>query len=104
MHSVDGEVDTEQCNHGKDDCEEIILKSMYYQHKHQAMSDSTLTVCVPVVVNIETNFLVKPKSNIDAAQNIVAVNMYGRRLPKRDFELSAMTPFRIKVWFKCQIN
>ena len=65
---------------------------MYYQHKLRATSDITLTVCVPVVVNIETNFLVKPKSSIDAAQIIVAVNMYGRLLPKRDFELSAMTP------------
>lgn len=59
-----------------------------------------LTIDDPTEVNIETKFLVKPSNSIDIEQIKVAIIMYGLRLPKRDFELSAMTPGRIQTCCK----
>ena len=41
---------------------------------------------------MDTTPLVYPRSSIEPAQTTDPSNMYGLRLPKRDFEWSAMTP------------
>lgn len=58
--------------------------SLILEHGHTAE--------LPLVVKIETKSLVKPSKSIEAAQIADASNMYGLRRPKRDFELSAITP------------
>ena len=50
------------------------------------------TEYVPIAVNIEEIERVYPSRSIAATQITEPPIMYGLRLPKRDFELSARTP------------